>query len=127
MLKDGTYLDNDNNGKTNLGDSVTYTFVVSNTGNVDLTNITVADNNAVITGGPIALLKAGQTDSKTFTAVHIITQADIDTGYVYNTALATGQGPSHAFSGERGTRFGSLGPFVSKGPFAVCHCNNSWP
>jgi gliding motility-associated-like protein/uncharacterized repeat protein (TIGR01451 family) len=94
VLKDGTYVDTDNNGKTNPGDTVTYTFVVTNTGNVDLTKITLADNNATVVGGPIALLRPNEKDSNTFTATHVITQSDIDTGYVYNTAIVSGTTPT---------------------------------
>ncbi|UPQ78268.1 gliding motility-associated C-terminal domain-containing protein [Flavobacterium azooxidireducens] len=92
ITKDGTYFDADANGVTNVGDEVRYTFVVTNTGNVPLTNIIVSDNNAVVSGGPIDL-GVGQSDNTTFTAVHVITQADIDAGYVYNLAIATGQDP----------------------------------
>ena len=69
-------------------------FTVQNTGNVTLTNVTVADINAVVTGGPLASLAVGATDSTTFTATHVLTQADIDAGYVYNLATATGNDPS---------------------------------
>ncbi|MEZ7507329.1 gliding motility-associated C-terminal domain-containing protein, partial [Flavobacterium sp. Arc2] len=94
ILKDGTYIDNDKNGITNPGDTVLYNFVVINTGNVTLTNITITDNNAVITGGPIATLGVGAVNSTTFTAVHTITQNDINAGYVYNLATATGTTPN---------------------------------
>ncbi|MCF6308570.1 MAG: hypothetical protein L3J09_11530, partial [Flavobacteriaceae bacterium] len=72
-----------------LGDTITYDIVVSNTGNVTLTDIEVTDANATITGGnPIASLAPGA--SATVTAERTITQADIDLGYVENTAVATG-------------------------------------
>uniref|UniRef100_UPI000A7E1D40 DUF11 domain-containing protein n=1 Tax=Flavobacterium chilense TaxID=946677 RepID=UPI000A7E1D40 len=79
--------------KTNVGDQVKYTFVVKNTGNTTLTNITVTDNNAVVSGGPLASLAVGASDSTTFTAIHTVTQADIDAGMVYNLATATGKDP----------------------------------
>ncbi|MFV8328456.1 gliding motility-associated C-terminal domain-containing protein [Flavobacterium sp. ZS1P14] len=94
ITKDGTYVDANNDGITNIGDTVTYNFVVTNTGNVTLTNITVTDTNAVVTGGPIASLAVGAIDATTFSAVHIITQADIDTGFVYNLTTATATPPS---------------------------------
>ncbi|MGL2986931.1 DUF7507 domain-containing protein, partial [Flavobacterium sp. RSSA_27] len=64
------------------------------TGNVTLTNVTVTDNNAVVTGGPIATLAVGATDSTTFSASHTITQDDINKGFVYNLALATAKDPN---------------------------------
>ncbi|MFV5690374.1 beta strand repeat-containing protein, partial [Flavobacterium sp. ZT3R25] len=94
ITKDGTYVDANNDGITNIGDTVIYNFAVTNTGNVTLTNVTVTDTNAVVTGGPIASLAVNASDSTTFSAVHTITQADINTGFVYNLATATGIPPS---------------------------------
>jgi hypothetical protein len=49
-----------------------------------LTNVAITDNNAVVSGGPIASLAPGAVDSTTFTAIHTLTQEDINTGFVYN-------------------------------------------
>ncbi|MDC7998777.1 Ig-like domain-containing protein, partial [Gilvibacter sediminis] len=74
------------------GDVITYDIVVTNTGNTTLTNIEITDDNAVITGGnPIAVLLPGE--SATVTAEHVITQDDIDLGYVENIATALGDSP----------------------------------
>ncbi|MBA8880913.1 DUF7507 domain-containing protein [Phyllobacterium myrsinacearum] len=75
-----------------VGSTIDYTFTITNTGNVDLTNVTVADTlpNVVLTGGPIALLTPGQTDSTTITARYALTQADLDSGQVANSATASG-------------------------------------
>ena len=93
ITKDGTYQDTNNDGITNVGDKVIYNFVVTNTSNVTLTGILVSDINAIVSGGPIDL-SAGASDSNSFTAYHIITQQDIDTGFVYNWATATGNPPT---------------------------------
>ncbi|WP_264564043.1 gliding motility-associated C-terminal domain-containing protein [Flavobacterium sp. N3904] len=93
ITKDGTYVDSNQDGITNVGDIVSYNFVITNTGSVTITNITVTDNNAIITGGPIATLAPGATDSTTFSGSHVITQEDINKGYVYNLATATGYDP----------------------------------
>ncbi|MGL5112360.1 MAG: DUF7507 domain-containing protein, partial [Flavobacterium sp.] len=93
ITKDGTYVDINNDGVTNAGDVVSYNFIIKNTGNVSLTNVTVTDNNATITGGPIASLAVGATDATTFSGTHIITQADINTAYVYNIATVSGKDP----------------------------------
>ncbi|MDD5151411.1 MAG: gliding motility-associated C-terminal domain-containing protein, partial [Flavobacterium sp.] len=93
ITKDGAYFDTNGNGVTNVGDAINYTFVVTNTGNVTLTNVTVTDPNATVTGGPLASLAVGASNSTTFTAVHTVTQADIDAGYVYNLATTTGTPP----------------------------------
>ncbi len=84
---------NQTNAAGGLGDTITYDIVVTNTGNVTLSNIEVTDANAtIVSGNPIASLAPGA--SATVTAEHIITQADIDQGYVENTAIATGDSPN---------------------------------
>jgi uncharacterized membrane protein len=82
------------NGIANPGDKINYTFKVTNTGNVTLTNITVADPIVGVSGGPITLAP-GATDNITFTGVYTLTQADIDAGFKYNTATTTGKDPQN--------------------------------
>ena len=89
------------NGTLNAGDTITYSFTVTNTGNVPLANVRVAEVSftgtgapPVVSGGPIALLAVGASDSTTFTASYQITQADIDARGVTNQARATGSSPS---------------------------------
>ncbi|HSD08656.1 DUF7507 domain-containing protein [Flavobacterium sp.] len=94
ITKEDTYVDSNQDGITNAGDIVAYNFVIKNTGTVTLTNVTLTDNNAVITGGPIATLAAGATDSTTFSATHTITQSDINLGFVYNLAIANSKDPN---------------------------------
>ncbi|PWA05136.1 T9SS type B sorting domain-containing protein, partial [Flavobacterium laiguense] len=93
ITKDGTYQDTNNDGITNVGDVVSYNFVITNTGNVTLTNVTVTDINAVIAGVSIPTLGVGATDSTTFSGYHTITQNDINKGFVYNWATANSKDP----------------------------------
>jgi|GEM_PF-1493678 len=77
------------------GDVITYDITVMNSGNVSLTNIAITDANAdagSITPATIAALEPGE--SRTAMAAHTLTQADIDAGYVYNIAQATGEAPN---------------------------------
>jgi len=90
LVKSGTYDDYNDDGVYNAGDKINYTFTVTNTGNVTLTNITVTDPVVTVVGGPIASLASGASDSTTFTAVYTLTKADIDAGSFTNTATATG-------------------------------------
>ncbi|MEN9909960.1 MAG: hypothetical protein RLZZ540_3119, partial [Bacteroidota bacterium] len=93
ITKEGIFEDTNGNGVTNVGDKVKYTFVVTNTGNTTLTNVTVIDEkipNLSITGGSTTLAIGSST---TFTASYTITQADIDAGFVYNLARVTGTPP----------------------------------
>ena len=74
-----------------VGDIVTYTYSVTNTGNVSLSDISVSDVHAgtgtlsAITPATISSLAVG--DSVDFTATYEVTQADIDAGTaITNTA-----------------------------------------
>jgi uncharacterized repeat protein (TIGR01451 family) len=69
------------------GDLITYTFVVTNSGNTTLTDVTVEDPLFGLNFGPVTLAPGA---SETFTYVYTITQADVDAGQVINTATATG-------------------------------------
>ncbi|MES2241007.1 MAG: hypothetical protein V4497_12190, partial [Bacteroidota bacterium] len=93
VTKDGTYVDANSDGKVNVGDRVDYTFAIKNTGFETLTNVTLTDNNATVTGTPIASLAVGATNNTSYTATYMITQADIDAGVVYNLATATAVTP----------------------------------
>ncbi len=84
-------VDANSSGTQDAGDVVTYEFIVANTGNQPLTNVTVVDPTAVITGGPIPLLAIAQSDDTTFTASRIITQADLLANGITNQATASGQ------------------------------------
>jgi uncharacterized repeat protein (TIGR01451 family) len=83
--------DTNGDGINDVGDTINYVFAVTNTGNVNLTNIKVTDPNAVVKGGTLANLKPGVTDSRTFTATHLITGADAVVGKVVNQAKAAGR------------------------------------
>ena len=90
--KTGTLNDDDGTAGVSVGDTISYAFTVTNRGNVAVTDITLADTGATVSGGPIALLAVGASDSTTFTASYTITQTDIDAGTYTNTATVTGDG-----------------------------------
>ncbi|TAF44758.1 MAG: hypothetical protein EAZ51_09520 [Sphingobacteriales bacterium] len=93
LIKSSTITDINNNGITDIGDKINYIFTVKNTGNVTLSNITVTDVKAPIIGGPIAKLNPLEVNNTAFTASHIITQADVDKGFVYNIATVLASSP----------------------------------
>ena len=85
---------------TTVGQTVTYSFKVTNTGPVTLTNINVTDlqaspatqaNLSVITC-PLTTLAAGA--STTCTATYVVTQADLNSGSLKDTAIAHGTTPT---------------------------------
>ncbi|AWV98211.1 DUF7507 domain-containing protein [Arcticibacterium luteifluviistationis] len=78
-----------------LGEVITYTFAVTNTGSTTLTNVVVADTmvGLTISGNPIVYL-AGGDSSSAITGTYTITEADIEAGGVTNSALATATDPA---------------------------------
>ena len=94
LIKTGAFNDGNGNNVADVGETITYSFTVTNTGNVTVTNIGLTDAKVTVAGGPIASLSPGAVDSSTFSASYTITQADIDAGKVTNTAVATGDSPT---------------------------------
>ncbi|MCL2737222.1 MAG: hypothetical protein FWD75_11480, partial [Propionibacteriaceae bacterium] len=99
------------------GVKVTYSFLMTNDGNVTLTNVGVAENDAAFTGhgtdfawdSPCAYATDNPThkdtgikgslvlapgESATCTATYTVTQADVDEGSVGNEATASGTPPT---------------------------------
>ena len=89
--KTGVWNDENGDGSAQEGETVSYVFHITNTGNVTLYNIELEDPlpGIEIMGGPIAVLNIGDTDMTTFTAEYVITQDDVDAGEVVNQAIAT--------------------------------------
>ena len=94
-----------------VGQTVTYTFAVTNTGNVDLTGVSVADTQQPPAGGlasgptcqslssPTGTCSGSSTSLApgqvaTFTATYIVTQADLNHGSINDSATATGTPPT---------------------------------
>ncbi len=80
-----------------VGTSLVYTFTMQNTGNVTLTNSAVTDPSLPTLScmsGPIA---PGLTGILTCTGnSHLVTQADIDRGFILNSANGSAKAPSGA-------------------------------
>ncbi|MEO0380638.1 MAG: SdrD B-like domain-containing protein, partial [Pseudomonadota bacterium] len=74
------------------GEMLTYGFVITNTGNVPLFDVTLSDNLAglTLTGSPIEQLNVGESNSAAYTATYEITVNDLDAGRVVNTAVVEG-------------------------------------
>ncbi|WP_369185288.1 LPXTG cell wall anchor domain-containing protein [Streptomyces sp. Y1] len=82
------------------GDVVHYDFVVTNTGNVTLTDVTVKETQFSGTGAkptvtcPDAAKSLAPGANVTCTATYTVTQADVDAGKLTNAATATGTPPT---------------------------------
>lgn len=76
------------------GDVITYTFVITNTGNTTISNLTLYDE---LFGGDITqyldTTVIAPNASATAVIEYTITQEDVDAGYVYNKAIANGDDP----------------------------------
>ncbi|MEZ2373312.1 hypothetical protein [Arthrobacter sp. RCC_34] len=82
------------------GETITYSFVVKNTGNVSLNEVKV-DEGSFTGSGKLSAIACPQSslapgDSETCTATYQVTQADVDRGSVENSAKATGTPPNGA-------------------------------
>jgi uncharacterized repeat protein (TIGR01451 family) len=74
-------------GPYKVGDTITYNILVTNTGNVTLTGVTVTDNNGVLgTCTPAQPSSLAPGASMTCPASHVVTQADVNSGSYVNTA-----------------------------------------
>lgn len=96
VLDKSSKLDDTNgNGKADVGETIDYTFEVTNTGNVTATNVTVTDPK--VTGLVPASATIAPGDTKVFTAdPYTVTQDDVDDGVVHNAATATATVPGGA-------------------------------
>jgi len=94
LTKTATLNDDDGTAGLSVGDTVSYTFTVTNNGNVTVSNIEVTDPTATVSGSIIASLAPGGSNNAAYTASYTVTQADIDSGSFDNTATATGDSPS---------------------------------
>ena len=91
IIKTAEFNDDNSDGFAQSGETITYNFVVTNVGNVALSNITITDPliGVVVTGGSISL-EVGEFDDTTFTATYAITQDNINLGSVTNQAFVYG-------------------------------------
>jgi len=82
--------------KTDAGDTIVYSFSARNTGNVDLTNVVIADNKLpLLTCTPIPALAVGTTQPVNCGSgnIYTLTAADVASGSATNVATATGTAP----------------------------------
>ncbi len=82
-------------GLINAGDTVTYEFTVTNTGNVTLAPVTVSDTLlGLVDAACVDTLAPGETATCSTVGVYVLTQADIDADGVANSAIGTGLPPA---------------------------------
>lgn len=77
LKKISTFSDEDGDGFPGIGETIMYSFKVTNIGDKTIENILVADDLLNIKGTPITL-KPNESNDDTFSAVHIILESDMD-------------------------------------------------
>jgi uncharacterized repeat protein (TIGR01451 family) len=94
ISKSGVFLDENNDGYGQLGESVAYTFNVTNNGTVTLSHVTVTDLLAGMSSiTPSEYESVAPDEMVTFTATYLLNQDDLDNGWVNNTATTEGTSP----------------------------------
>src|SRR5690606_27662274 len=99
VIKTAVFNDENADGCTNVGETLTYTFTVTNQGNTGLVNVVLEDP---LLGGLVAL-SSGDLNTYgildvgeiwIYTGNYIITQNDIDAGSITNQATVSGESSS---------------------------------
>ena len=78
------------------GTPITYSYDVSNTGNVALSSVGVTDAMPGLSAVSCPTTSLAVGASETCTATYTTTQADVDAGKIVNTGVATGTSPTGA-------------------------------
>jgi len=92
IIKTATFNDENKNGFANAGETITYKFKITNTGNVPLFKIMVTDLlPGIVFSGDAIDLDVNESDENSFTAQYKITQTDINFGSVSNQATVQGK------------------------------------
>ncbi|MEU7788975.1 CshA/CshB family fibrillar adhesin-related protein [Amycolatopsis sp. NPDC049159] len=89
-------VDVNRNGITDAGDTIGYTFTVTNTGALELHDITVTDAKAGSVACPRPSLAPGESQTCTARAPYVVSPADENSGAAVNTATASGLPPGSA-------------------------------
>jgi uncharacterized repeat protein (TIGR01451 family) len=90
LVKKGVPTDTNGNGRVDAGDTIQWSFVVTNIGLVTLHQVTVSDPKAGSVTCAATTLAPGQSTTCTADNGYPITAADAQAGVVHNVATATG-------------------------------------
>lgn len=121
IVKTATFNDENKNGYAEAGETVTYHFSVTNTGNILLVNVIVKDPKpgVAITGGPITL-KPGETDTNTFKGAYVLTKDDIAAGSIENQATVDAVSPDGLIATDKSDGNSILGDNPTVLPLNSC-------
>ncbi|MCE3613212.1 hypothetical protein LXJ57_25115, partial [Escherichia coli] len=108
----GTWNDANGNGMMDPGETIPYSFLVTNTGTTTLTGIKV--NDALVAPITCAKTTLAPGESVTCTGSYTLTQEDVDRGDVLNSATATGTTPDGGTTTSPGSEVDTLIPRTAK-------------
>ena len=101
LVKQASLFDVNGDGVPGVGDTISWTFQVTNSGSTTLSSLAVDDPIAGSVTCPVTTLAPGAATTCTAVAPHVVTQSDVDAGDVTNTATATRGRPR---AGRRSSR-----------------------
>ncbi|MDI5899622.1 gliding motility-associated C-terminal domain-containing protein, partial [Flavobacterium yafengii] len=121
FVKTGVLNDLNSDGFAEIGETITYSFDITNTGNVPLTNVMVTDPllGIVMTGAPISLA-IGETNTTEFKGVYILTKEDMIRGSVTNQATVVGISPSGVIVTDKSSDSSNLDDKPTVLPISGC-------
>ncbi|WP_123947462.1 T9SS type B sorting domain-containing protein [Flavobacterium reichenbachii] len=91
IIKTAIFNDENASGFANAGETITYKFKITNTGNVSLKNIMVTDLlPGIVMSGQQIDLDVNEVDENNFVGQYVIKQADINSGSISNQATVKG-------------------------------------
>jgi len=94
LVKSGHLNDANGNGLADAGETIDFSFELTNTGNTTLTAVGVSDPKAGAVTCPTATLAPDASETCTADAAYTVTEADILAGNVVNTATGTATPPA---------------------------------
>ena len=94
LVKSASVTDLNASGGSDLGDEITWSFQVTNTGSVTVDTLQIDDPAAGPVTCPVTVLAPSASTTCTADSPHRVTQADLDAGVLTNTATASGQATS---------------------------------
>ncbi|SFJ29389.1 gliding motility-associated C-terminal domain-containing protein, partial [Olleya namhaensis] len=99
IVKTGVFNNDNANECTEVDETITYTFTVTNTGTLSLENVVITDPLLVNAATPVSVIYVSgdlnsndvlePTETWIYTATYLVTQLDIDATEVVNTATIT--------------------------------------
>jgi large repetitive protein len=79
---------------TRLGDTITFSYLVANTGNTTITSLIVTDPQPGLSAVSCPVNTLAPAATTTCTAKYVVTQMDVDAGQIVNTGTAKGSTPA---------------------------------